>query len=88
MLSTVRKGHTHNMVTQNTRVNGEHTQLQVHQPKCISDYNKKMGGVDSFNQRVAPYRVLKHTRKYWKTIFLDLLDIAAVNSFLMFGMWR
>ena len=39
---------------------------------------KKMGSIDSFNQRVAVYRVLRRTGKYWKTIFLDLLDIAAV----------
>ena len=89
LLSTAYRGHTHNMVTQNTRVNNEHAQQQVSQPKCISDYNKKVGGIGSLDQRLGVYRVLRHTRKYWKTIFVSLFDIAVVNTmtFLVFEMW-
>ena len=40
----------------------------VKKPKVIHDYNNAMGGVDVFDQRVASYRVLHKTKKYWKTV--------------------
>ena len=88
MLSSVHRGNAHVAVTRNTKVDGQHVQLELRQPKCIHDYNKKMRGVDSFDQQAAAYRALHRTRKYWKSIFLDIIDVAAVNSFIMFEMWR
>ena len=88
MLSTVHRGNSHIMVTRHTKVNGQHTALNIRQPTCVRDYNKKMGGVDSFDQRAAAYRTLRRTRKYWKSIFLDIIDIVAVNSFLLFQLYR
>ena len=88
MLSTIHRGNDHCMVTRNAKVNGAHQQLQIRQPKCIRDYNQKMGGVDCFDQHVAAYRVLRRTRKYWRSIFLDCIDITAVNSYKMFQSYR
>ena len=88
MLSSVHRGNAHVAVTRNTKVDRQHVQLELRQPKCIHDYNKKMGGVDSFDQQAAAYRALRRTRKYWKSIFLDIIDVAAVNSFIMFEIAR
>lgn len=47
-----------------------------------------MGGVDSFDQRIAAYRVVRRTNKYWKRIFFDLLEVATVNSYILFNLWQ
>ena len=39
-----------------------------------------MGGVDMFDQRAAAYHVLRRTKKYWKSIFLDMIDVVGVNK--------
>ena len=46
-----------------------------------------MGGVDLFDQMVASYRVLRKTRKWWKTLFFDFVDMAATNAFILDKMW-
>ena len=88
MLSTVHKGNSHDYVTRHSKVMGHHVEQNIRQPKSIRDCNAHMGGVDRFDQRAAAYRVLRRTRKYWKSIFLDMLDVAAVNSFLLFQLYR
>ena len=88
MLSTIHKGNSHVYVTRHSKVMGHHVEQNIRQPESIRDYNAHMGGVDRFDQRAAAYRVLRRTRKYWKSIFLDMLDVAAVNSFLLFQLYR
>ena len=39
------------------------------------------------DQRAAAYRVLQRTKKYWKSIFLDMIDVVVVNSYLLFSAW-
>ena len=43
-----------------------------------------MGGVDVLDQMVAGNRVLRKTRKWWKTLFFDFVDLVVVNSYLLF----
>ncbi|GMF48696.1 unnamed protein product [Phytophthora fragariaefolia] len=56
-------------------------------PKLVRDYHRWMGGVDVHDQlRMQRYRVqLSYkTRKYYKTLFLGLLDMALVNAFIVY----
>jgi hypothetical protein len=56
-------------------------------PELIRDYHRWMGGVDVNDQlRMQRYSVqLSYkTRKYCKTLFLGLFDMALVNTFIMF----
>ena len=41
-----------------------------------------------FDQVVATHRVLRKTKKYWKSLFLDFLDVSAVNDYFLFDIWR
>ena len=88
MLSAVHTGHEFSMVTRNAKVDGQYQAIAVKQPKCVADYNGSMGGVDVFDQLIATHRVLRKSKKYWKSIFLDLLDVCAVNAYILFEQWR
>lgn len=53
-------------------------------PRLIDDYNHHMGGVDIANQLRVNYTT--HTRRqkrYWKAMFLWLLDLSITNSYLL-----
>lgn len=52
-------------------------------PKIIDDYNKFMGGVDSFDQRRAVFDMRLKSRRTWIPLFQFLLDLALVNSVLL-----
>lgn len=88
MLSTVHNATDSAQVERNTKIDGSWVQVEVRQPRCIRDYSKRLGEVDSFDQRAASYRVLWQTKKCWKSIFLDMIDVAVVNSALLFFSWR
>ncbi len=54
-------------------------------PKVVSDYHKMMGGVDVHDQlRLQRYSIqlAVRFRKYYKTLFLGLVDMAIVNAFI------
>jgi Transposase IS4 len=54
-------------------------------PIAIDAYNHYMGGVDLANQLRASFTTLQpQNLRYWKPLFYWLLDIALVNSYLLF----
>ena len=87
ILSTLHKGNDRVMTQCRTKQNGQYVVVQVPKPLAVEDYNHHMGGVEVFDQLVATYRILRKTRKWWKTLFFDLVDVAVVNSFLLYRSW-
>ncbi|KAE9042694.1 hypothetical protein PR001_g6089 [Phytophthora rubi] len=67
------------------RIQGE---VQPHPaPELVRDYHRWMGGVDVNDQlRMQRYSVqlCYKTRKYYKTLFFGLFDMALVNAFIVF----
>ncbi|OWZ01736.1 hypothetical protein PHMEG_00026819 [Phytophthora megakarya] len=66
------------------RINGEVRFLPA--PSLVGDYHRSMGGVDVHDQlRMQRYSVqlAYKSRKYYKTLFLGLLDMAIVNAFIV-----
>ena len=88
MLSTFHRGSDSVNVQRNTKQNGQHVVLQLRQPKAIHDYNHGMGGVDAFDSRSAAYRIRRKSRKYWKALLYDFIEIACVNSYILFEQYR
>lgn len=84
MLSTVHHGNDYAMVIRNTKVDGVHQQLQIRQLRFVKEHNKKMRGVDTFDQQVVAYWVFRKTTKCFKAIFLDFIHIATVSGFKLF----
>ena len=53
-------------------------------PVPIVDYNKHMGYVDLSDMLKGLYDIDRKSKKWWMQIFLHLLDISIVNSFLIY----
>jgi CDP-glycerol glycerophosphotransferase (TagB/SpsB family) len=56
-------------------------------PSMVRDYQRWMGGVDIHDQlRMQRYslQLAVVLRKYYKTIFLVLVDMAIVNAFIVY----
>jgi len=89
MITTIHKNlSAKGFCSRRTKVNDQFRPIHVSQPNVVADYNKYMGGVDRSDQMIGKYKVLRKTSKYWKTLFYHFLDIARVNSFIMFQEFR
>jgi hypothetical protein len=71
---------THRRVKQN----GDWRQKLVRKPALIQEYNKYMSGVDRSDQLLSNYSVWIKSMRWWKTLFFHLIDIACVNSCILF----
>ena len=52
----------------------------------IEKYNAYMGGVDKSDQLLSYHNVLRKTLRYRKTLFYHMIDIAAVNAFILYNL--
>jgi len=53
-------------------------------PDIIMDYNRTKGGVDTVDQLCHKYTTKRSTRRWPMCVFYGMIDIAAVNSFVIF----
>lgn len=53
-------------------------------PLMIQSYNNNLGGVDRCDQYLSYYGLNRKSLKWWKKVFFRLLDMAIVNSMLLF----
>lgn len=54
-------------------------------PQAIADYNANMGGVDLSDNLLTHFSCARNRlKKFYKKIFLHLLDMAILNAFLMY----
>ena len=69
------------------RERGSKTKSSVPCPKIVKVYNSSMGTVDLMDQRTAAYCLdRKSSVRFYLRIFFDLMDIACVNSYLIYNM--
>lgn len=62
----------------------ERKHIDVARPKCISEYNQFMGGVDLLGSHIGRNRIRMKSRKYYMRMFHHLVDTAIVNCWLLF----
>ena len=66
---------------------GSKTKSLVPCPKFVKLCNSGMGGLDLLDQSTAAYRLdRKSSIRFYLSIFFDLMDIACVNSYLIYNM--
>lgn len=53
-------------------------------PHVIKEYNKHMGGVDLMDSLIGRYKIQMRTKKWYFRLFYHLLDMALVNSWLLY----
>ncbi|XP_072145227.1 piggyBac transposable element-derived protein 4-like [Dermacentor andersoni] len=60
----------------------------IRKPLLVHEYNAGMLGVDKSDQIISTYNVLRKCVRWWKTLFFHCVDIACVNSFILFQQHR
>jgi len=86
VLSTISPGHSSTLATWRTKAGGKSQRIQIPCSTVITNYNSHMGGVDKSDQFLAYHNVLRKTVRFWKTLFYHLVDIAVVNSSILYNL--
>ncbi|KAK3923098.1 PiggyBac transposable element-derived protein 3, partial [Frankliniella fusca] len=60
------------------------SRVDVPIPHAIKLYNKKMGGVDLHDMLVELYRSPSRARRWYMNLFSYMMDLASVNSWLLY----
>ena len=86
LLSSALEG-MNDILSDQRRKKGSKAKSSVPSPKVVKLYNSSMGGIDLMDQRTATYCLdRKSCVRFYLGIFFDLMDIACVNSYLVFNM--
>ena len=72
------------VVLLSTMHNDDKLDDKTKKPEIIMEYNRTKGGVDSVDQLCHKYTVKRPTRRWPMCVFYGILDIAAVNTFIVF----
>jgi hypothetical protein len=67
---------------------GEYSELPLPQPFAIHEYSQYMNWVDRSDQMLAYHNVSRKCKRWWKTLFFHLIEIAIVNSFIFLQHYR
>ncbi|CAM1326248.1 Uncharacterised protein at_DN0157 [Pycnogonum litorale] len=86
--STIHAGGDQETTLRTVKENGVYSRKRISIPRVTKDYNQFMGGVDLSDQLIGSYNLLLKTHKWWKIIFLHVIDIAVVNAFILFQEYR
>ena len=53
-------------------------------PVCIVAHNKYMGGVDISDRKIYHVSAERPSKRYWKKVFFNMLDMAVLNSYELY----
>ena len=88
MITTAGNANDHSQVSRGVRNDGRWTARLVRQPRIFQTYNMKMNAVDRSNKILSAFSTQRKCVRWWKTLFFRLIDIAVVNSFILFSEHR
>ncbi|XP_037499668.1 piggyBac transposable element-derived protein 2 [Rhipicephalus sanguineus] len=88
MMSTAHTANEFVLANQRKKIGNQWTELSVKKPMLIDEYNKGMPRADTSDQLIASNNVLMKSVWWWKTPFFHCVDIAVVNSFILFEEYR
>ena len=88
MITTVGNANEQGQVTRRVRTDRVWEERHVQQPTIFKTYNMKMNAVDRSDQILTAFSTQRKCVRWWKTLFFHLIDIAVVNSFILFQAHR
>jgi hypothetical protein len=88
LLTTIGNANETLQVTRKAKTGNAWRQINVRQPVAIKEYNMFMNGVDRSDQILANNNCLRKCMRWWKALFFHLIDIAIVNSYILFKQHR
>lgn len=89
LISTAHPGHQEGTAKRRSKDStGQCVTLDVPLPSVVKQYNTFMGGVDKSDQLISYHRMTRQTKRYWKTIFYHLFEVAVTNAFILFKLSR
>ena len=53
-------------------------------PLCIAAYNRYVGGVDISDRKVYHVAAERSSRRYWKKIFFNIMDLSLLNAYELY----
>jgi hypothetical protein len=74
----------HDTTIVNTGRKDRKTNLEIKKPYAVVQHNKFMKGIDSADQYLSYYSVLRKTIKWMKQVVLYLLNCALFNAFFVY----
>lgn len=81
MLSTNNVGSKHHMIEVPSKWP---SQPAIPKPQVVLDYTKHMGAVDRSDHFISSYQFLRKTKKWYRKMFFWLLEVAIVNSYILY----
>ncbi|RVE41260.1 hypothetical protein evm_014089 [Chilo suppressalis] len=60
------------------------TGLPVMKPQAVLDYSKNMGSIDTADMLLSSIQCIRKTVKWYKKLFLHIIDMHVLNSFFSF----
>ena len=84
ILTTIHLANEQVSVKRRAKRGGVYREVNIPQPLAIHMYNHFMNGVDTSDQMLACHNISRKCYCWWKTLLFHLIDIAVVNSFLLF----
>ena len=82
MLSTI---HDDSVVTKQRRTRlAPDGREEIRKPHAVEGYNRHMGGVDKSDQLLSYYGFGHRTVKWWRRAWFHLIDMAVVNSYILY----
>lgn len=52
-------------------------------PTAVIDYNERVGGMDAADHYISTNMFVRKTKKWWRKMFLWLMEVSVVNSYLL-----
>ena len=84
MITTSGNANETTQVNRKRKTGGTWSNTDVPQPEVFHMYNQYMNAVDRSDQILVTHNVQRKCMRWWKTLFFHLIDMAVVNSFILF----
>lgn len=88
MLKSIDNVNDYVQIDRNEKVCNVWQRVRIRHPKAVHHYNQYMNAVDRSDQILAKNSALRKCTQWWKTLFFHMIEIAVVNSFILFQLHR